>query len=208
MVGGCIGAAGKQIVIFLRRAVKQSIFDGASPESKAGQSLFENPLGIAKGQLVRQQPGQNHPVGTAAPNHHVRLLNQLPAFFPLGRVVRLQHIGRNVSRSPPHIFPLLLHFHGLNEKEGVSRHLIQCLTEIALVMIKVIRCKNNGRSTHPFRKLHISYYYTRKVSYFNNMIWRSAAFPVTLRTLYQYIGSLIRPVTAHRGNQGILAALR
>lgn len=57
-------------------------------------------------------------------------------------------------------------------------------------MIKVIRCNNNGRSTHPFRKLHIPYYYTRKVSYFNNMIWRSTAFPVTLRTLYQYIDSL------------------
>ena len=208
MVGGCIGAAGKQIVIFLRRAIQQSVFDDTPPVPKAGQPLFENPLGIAKGQLVRQQPGQNHPVGTAAPNHHIRLPNQLPAFFPLGRVVRLQHIGRNVSRSPPHIFPLLLHFHSLNEKEGVSRHLIQCLAEIALVMIKVIRCKNNGRSTHPFRKLHIFYYYTRKVSYFNNMIWRSTAFPVTLRTLYQYIGSLTLPVTAHRGNQGILAALR
>ena len=37
---------------------------------------------------------------------------------------------------------------------------------------------------------------------------RSAAFPVTLQALYQYIDSLIRPVTAHRGNHGILVALR
>ena len=145
VIPGGIGAAAQQIVILLGGAQENTVLDGPSPEAEAGLSLLEQPLGIAEGQPAAQQPGKDHAVGAAAPDHRVRPGNQLAAAPLLRRIVGPEHIRRANVVPPAQRLPLLLHLYRLNEIKMMIRQRVQIPTDPRLMVIEIIRYEYDRR---------------------------------------------------------------